>query len=202
LTAKRLLSNQTFREVYGTETLDIDQRLNITSLTFLFTDLKDSVALYERIGDLAAHDLVRSHFHALTRIVASEAGAIVRTIGDAVMATFPTPDRAVAAALRMRETMDKLNQEHRTDDLLLKIGIHEGPCLAVMENGRQDYFGRTVNVAARVQDLAVSRAIFATESVVENPQTSMLLEANNLRPLVKRMTLRGIAGEMMVYEIP
>jgi class 3 adenylate cyclase len=71
-----------------------------------------------------------------------------------------------------------------------------------MENGRQDYFGRTVNVAARVQDLAVSRAIFATESVVENPQTSMLLEANNLRPLVKRMTLRGIAGEMMVYEIP
>jgi class 3 adenylate cyclase len=53
-----------------------------------------------------------------------------------------------------------------------------------------------------VQDLAVSRAIFATESVVENPQTSMLLEANNLRPLVKRMTLRGIAGEMMVYEIP
>jgi len=202
LTAKRLLSNQTFREVYGTETLDVDQRLNITSLTFLFTDLKDSVALYERIGDLAAHDLVRSHFHALTRIVASEAGAIVRTIGDAVMATFPTPDRAVAAALRMREAMDKLNQEHKTDDLLLKIGIHEGPCLAVMENGRQDYFGRAVNVAARVQDLAVSRAIFATESVVENPQTSMLLEANNLRPVVKRTTLRGIAGEMMVYEIP
>jgi class 3 adenylate cyclase len=202
LTAKRLLSNQTFREVYGTETLDVDQRLNITSLTFLFTDLKDSVALYERVGDLAAHDLVRSHFHALTRIVASEGGAIVRTIGDAVMATFPTPDRAVAAALRMREAMDKLNQEHETDDLLLKIGIHEGPCLAVMENGRQDYFGRTVNVAARVQDLAVSRGIFATESVVENPQTSRLLEANNLRPVVKRTTLQGIAGEIMVYEIP
>jgi class 3 adenylate cyclase len=126
----------------------------------------------------------------------------VRTIGDAVMATFPTPDRAVAAALRMREAMDKLNQEHKTDDLLLKIGIHEGPCLAVMENGRQDYFGRTVNVAARVQDLAVSRGIFATESVVEYPQTSMLLEANNLRPVVNRTTLQGIAGEIMVYEIP
>jgi class 3 adenylate cyclase len=202
LTAKRLLSNQTFREVYGTETLDVDQRLNITSLTFLFTDLKDSVALYERIGDLAAHDLVRSHFHALTRIVASEGGAVVRTIGDAVMATFPTPDRAVAAALRMREAMDDLNREHETDDLLLKIGIHEGPCLAVMENGRQDYFGRTVNVAARVQDAAVSRGIFATESVVENPQTSRLLEVNNLRPLIKRTRLQGIAGEIMVYEIP
>jgi len=202
LTAKRLLSNQTFREIYGTETLDVDQRLNITSLTFLFTDLKDSVALYERIGDLAAHELVRSHFHALTRIVASEGGAIVRTIGDAVMATFPTPDRAVAAALRMREAMDILNEEHKTDDLILKIGIHEGPCLAVMENGRQDYFGRTVNVAARVQDLVVSRGIFATESVVENPQTSILLEANNIRPVVKRTTLQGISGAIMVYEIP
>jgi class 3 adenylate cyclase len=202
LTAKRLLSNQTFREVYGTETLDVDQRLNITSLTFLFTDLKDSVALYERIGDLAAHDLVRSHFHALTRIVASEGGATVRTIGDAVMATFPTPDRAVAAALRMREAMDKLNQGHKTDDLLLKIGIHEGPCLAVMENGRQDYFGRTVNVAARVQNLAVSWEILATGSVIENPQTSMLLESNNLKPVMKRAALKGIADAMMVYEIP
>lgn len=202
LTAKRLLSNQTFREVYGAETLDVDQRLNITSLTFLFTDLKDSVALYERVGDLAAHDLVRSHFHALARVVASEGGAIVRTIGDAVMATFPTPDRAVAAALRMREAMDKLNQEHETDVLVLKIGIHEGPCLAVMENGRQDYFGRTVNVAARVQDLAVPRRIIATESVVENLQTSKLLEANNLRPVVKRATLKGITGEIMIYEIP
>jgi class 3 adenylate cyclase len=202
LTAKRLLSNQTFRNVYGTETLDVDQRLNITSLTFLFTDLKDSVALYERIGDLAAHDLVRAHFHALTHIVASQGGAIVRTNGDAVMATFPTPDRAVAAALRMREAMHRLNQERKTEDLLLKIGIHEGPCLAVMENGRQDYFGRTVNVAARVQNLAVSREILATGSVIENPQTSMLLESNNLKPVMKRAALKGIADEMMVYEIP
>ena len=119
------------------------------------------------------------------------------------MATFPTPDRAVAAALRMREAMDRLNQERKIEDhLLLKIGIHEGPCLAVMENGRQDYFGRTVNVAARVQNLAVSRAIFATESVVENRQTSMLLEANNFIPVAKRAPLRGIAEEMSVYEIP
>src|SRR5438046_3276742 len=103
LTAKRLLTNQTFRDVYGTETLDVDQRLNITSLTFLFTDLKGSTALYERVGDLVAYDLVRAHFHVLTEIVAFEAGAVVKTIGDAVMATFPTPDRPVGAALRLRE---------------------------------------------------------------------------------------------------
>ena len=95
LTAKRLLTNQTFRDIYRTDTLDVDQRLKITSLTFLFTDLKGSTALYERVGDLVAYDLVRQHFHVLTEIVAAEAGAIVKTIGDAVMATFPTPDRAL-----------------------------------------------------------------------------------------------------------
>ena len=99
LTAKRLLTNQTFRDLYRTDTLDVDQRLKITSLTFLFTDLSGSTELYERVGDLVAFDLVQAHFQVLHEIVAAEAGAVVKTIGDAVMATFPTPDRAVAAAL-------------------------------------------------------------------------------------------------------
>ena len=131
LTAKRLLSNQTFRDIYRTDTLDVDQRLKITSLTFLFTDLKGSTELYERVGDLVAFDLVREHFRVLNEIVAAEAGAVVKTIGDAVMATFLTPDQALAAALRMRDAMRKLNETHGREDLLLKIGIHEGPCLAV-----------------------------------------------------------------------
>src|SRR5690606_25673180 len=118
-----------------TDALDIDQCLKISSLTFLFTDLRGSTRLYERVGDLAAYDLVRAHFQVLNEIVATEAGAVVKTIGDAVMATFPTPDRAVAAALRMREAMHRLSAEHGgAADLLLKIGIHEGPCLVVTLN--------------------------------------------------------------------
>jgi hypothetical protein len=74
LTAKRMLTNQTFRDVYKADNLNIDQRLKITSLTFLFTDLKGSTALYERVGDLAAFDLVRAHFHALLEIISSEKG--------------------------------------------------------------------------------------------------------------------------------
>src|SRR4029077_4764612 len=148
LTAKRLLTNQVFRDIYGTDTIDVEQRLKITSLTFLFTDLKGSTELYERVGDLVAFDLVKAHFRVLNEIVASEAGAVVKTIGDAVMATFPTPNRAVAAALRMREAMSELNAEYTCDNLLLKIGIHEGPCLAVTLDERQDYFGQTVNIAS------------------------------------------------------
>jgi class 3 adenylate cyclase len=202
LTAKRLLTNQVFRDIYGTDTIDVEQRLKITSLTFLFTDLKGSTELYERVGDLVAFDLVKAHFRVLNEIVASEAGAVVKTIGDAVMATFPTPNRAVAAALRMREAMRDLNDGHSREDLLLKIGIHEGPCLAVVLNDRQDYFGTTVNIAARVQGLADSRTILATRSVVTDPQASALLETSGLKPVSQSRALRGIADEVAVYEIP
>jgi class 3 adenylate cyclase len=202
LTAKRLLTNQVFRDIYGTDTIDVDQRLKITSLTFLFTDLQGSTPLYERVGDLAAFELVSAHFQVLEEIVAAEAGAVVKTIGDAVMATFPTPDRAVAAALRMREAMQNLNRERQADDLFLKIGIHEGPCLAVVLNDRQDYFGQTVNIAARVQDLADARAILATGSVVGHEAAASLLEKKGLAPKARSRMLRGVSNELEVYEIP
>jgi len=198
LTAKRMLTNQTFRDVYRTDTLDVDQGLKITSLTFLFTDLKGSTALYDRVGDLAAYDLVREHFRVLHEIVTAEAGAVVKTIGDAVMATFPTPDRALAAALRMRESVKDI----REGDLLIKIGIHEGPCLAVTLNDRLDYFGQTVNIAARVQGLADAKAIFATRPVVEHPQAAKLIESNGLAPTEQLAALRGVADKMAVFQIP
>jgi class 3 adenylate cyclase len=135
-------------------------------------------------------------------VVAAETGAVVKTIGDAVMATFTTPDRAVAAALRMREEMARINAERRNEDLLLKIGIHEGPCLAVTLNNNQDYFGHTVNMAARVQGLASSHAIFATKSVVEDTNSAKILKGSGLQPSMQRAALRGIADETTVYEIP
>ena len=201
LTAKRLLTNQTFRDLYRTDTLAIGQRLKILSLTFLFSDLKDSTALYEHVGDLVAFDLVNEHFRLLHEIIASERGAVVKTIGDAVMATFETPDRAIAAAIRMREAMSDLGAERQHQSLRLKMGIHEGSCLAVTLNGQQDYFGQTVNIASRVQGLAASRSIVVTESVVENADTRTLLEAIGLKPTRRSVALSGIVDKMSVYEI-
>jgi class 3 adenylate cyclase len=197
LTAKRLLSNQTFRDLYRTDTINVDQRLKITSLTFLFTDLQGSTELYDRVGDLVAYDLVSAHFRALQEIVAAEGGAVVKTNGDAVMATFPTPDRAVAAALRMRAAMRDLDGE-----LILKIGIHEGPCIAVMLNDRQDFFGQTVNIASRVQGLATPSSIFATAPVVSHSRSAQLLESGGITPLPKEQSLRGIAERWAVFELP
>jgi class 3 adenylate cyclase len=201
LTAKRLLTNQTFRDLYRTDTLAIGQRLKILSLTFLFSDLKDSTKLYEHVGDLVAFDLVNEHFRLLQEIIASERGAVVKTIGDAVMATFETPDRAIAAAIRMREAMSDLGAERQHQGLLLKMGIHEGSCLAVTLNGQQDYFGQTVNIASRVQGLAASRSIVVTESVVDNADTRTLLKAIGLKPTRRSVALSGIADKVSVYEI-
>ncbi|MFY9952170.1 adenylate/guanylate cyclase domain-containing protein [Bradyrhizobium sp.] len=201
LNAKRLLTNQTFRDIYRTETLAIGQRLKILSLTFLFSDLKDSTALYERVGDLTAFDLVNEHFRLLQEIIASERGAVVKTVGDAVMATFETPDRAIAAAIRMREAMSDLGAERQHQSLRLKLGIHEGSCLAVTLNGQQDYFGQTVNVASRVQGLADSRSIMVTEQVVENADARALLETSGLKPTPRSVALSGIADKVSVYEI-
>src|SRR5450631_3135896 len=201
LSAMRLLTNQTFRDIYRTETLAIGQRLKILSLTFLFSDLKDSTALYERVGDLVAFDLVNEHFRLLQEIIASERGAVVKTIGDAVMATFETPDRAIATAIRMREAMSDLGAERKHQSLRLKMGIHEGSCLAVTLNGQQDYFGQTINIASRVQGLAASRSIMVTEPVVANTRARALLETNGLTPTLRRVELSGIADKVSVYEI-
>jgi class 3 adenylate cyclase len=102
----------------------------------------------------------------------------------------------------MREAMRELNAQRGHEDLLLKIGIHEGPCLAVNLNDRQDYFGQTVNIASRVQNLAQSRSIFATEPVVENPDSAALLKEHALMPLPREIQLRGVSEKVKIYEIP
>jgi class 3 adenylate cyclase len=201
LTASRLLSNQTFRDLYRTGTLNTDQRFKITNLTILFTDLEGSTALYDRVGDLVAFDLVRDHFAALLTSIASEGGAVVKTIGDAVMATFPTPDRAMRAALRMRAAMRDLNEAVGREDLALNIGLHEGPCLAVMLDERQDYFGQTVNVASRVQGLADPTAILATKSIVESANVGRILAEAGFTTTARQSSLRGVSEAVTVYEI-
>ena len=203
LTAKRLLSNQTFRDLYRTDTLDVDQRLKITSLTFLFTDLRGSTELYERVGDLVAFDLVRAHFQVLQRdrrLRGRRGRQDHRRRGDGDVPDAGPGDRRRAA--HARGDARSSTSEHGREDLLLKIGIHEGPCLAVTLNERQDYFGQTVNIASRVQGLADSQSIFATGAVVSDSKTADLLLRKALTPQSQSVSLRGIEREVPVYAIP
>jgi class 3 adenylate cyclase len=108
----------------------------------------------------------------------------------------------VAAALKMRKAMRDLNAERGREDLLLKIGIHEGPCIAVSMNERQDYFGQTVNIASRVQGLATSQSIFATNAVISDARAAEVLDQAKVTPVSKGAMLRGVASEMPLYAIP
>ena len=200
LTATRMLSNQAFRDLYRAATLDPDQRFKITSLTMLFTDLRGSTALYDRVGDLAAFDLVRRHFGELLSAVSAEGGAVVKTIGDAVMAAFPTPGRGLRAAMAMRRAMRAINESRSGDDLVLKIGLHSGPCLAVTLNDRQDYFGMAVNIASRVQGRAEPNAILATRSVLDGLEDRALLEDAGNLVTSRLLALRGVSEELEVFE--
>jgi class 3 adenylate cyclase len=102
----------------------------------------------------------------------------------------------------MRAAMDVLNAERGTRDLVVKIGIHEGPCLAVMLNERQDYFGQTVNIAARVQSLSTSQEMHITGPINDAPAVAAILRREAITPIQKQAALRGIADKIVVYEIP
>jgi class 3 adenylate cyclase len=196
LSGKQLLTTQTFRELFRTETIAPGEGLELKGLSILFTDLQASTAMYERVGDLHALELVRKHFEILNDVIARERGAVVKTIGDAVMASFAEPDRAVSAALRMNESVRRAGL-----DLILKIGLHAGPCVAIQSNNQIDYFGRTVNIAARVQGIADGGEIVLTDAVWQHPRVPQLVERAGQRVRVDRVQLKGIADDVEVRRL-
>jgi class 3 adenylate cyclase len=194
LTGPRLIASQAFRDLFRAESIPSEGGLELKGATVLFTDLKGSTAIYERVGDIRAYDLVRRHFAALRAIAAAEGGAIVKTIGDAVMASFADPVAAMRAAMRMNQAIERLGE----GELTLKIGLHTGPCIAVELNDRLDYFGRTVNIAARVQGIAGPGEIVCTEAVHGTPGVRELTAEAGLVAERSTVPLRGIAGDVAV----
>jgi class 3 adenylate cyclase len=201
LTGKMLLNNQTFRELFRVQTLAPDLKLTLKSLTLLFTDLKGSTELYDKTGDVYAYQVVQEHFRLLHNAVRRHDGAIVKTMGDAIMASFSTPRDAVAAAVEMIEAMEAVNARVKADghETGLKVGVHEGAALAVNAESRLDYFGQTVNIAARVQALASSGEIWITESVASGAGVSPLLEGAGFAKERKVVSLKGVGAPTPVF---
>jgi class 3 adenylate cyclase len=199
LSGGALLARQTFRRLFRSERIDEREGLGIRQVTFLFTDLKGSTALYERLGDLNAYALVREHFGLLGASIQEHSGAVVKTIGDAVMAVFSRPTDAVAAALHILEEIERHNREHGQPGIILKIGAHCGPCIAVNLNDNLDYFGQTVNVAARVQSLADAGEICISEALHTAPGVAELLADRKIVEFDS--PLRGVEGSASVYRI-
>jgi class 3 adenylate cyclase len=197
LSGSRLLSTQTFLDLFPSETVMSAGGLAVKRVAVLFTDIKGSTALYDRIGDMKAFNLVRQHFGVLRDVIAANHGALVKTIGDAVMASFHEPLDAIRAALDMLLQIRRFNDSAGQELITLKIGAHVGECLAVTLNERLDYFGRTVNLAARVQGLAAENEIYLSDEMYRLPGAADLLAAIQCDPQIVRV--KGIQREIAVH---
>jgi class 3 adenylate cyclase len=170
LTADRVTALQAFRDLFSDDVLRPGDEVAVGRIALLFSDLKGSTALYQSIGDASAYHLVRDHFAFLARVIREHEGAIVKTIGDAVMAAFVSPAQAVAAAIAIQRQVAAFNRagQGKGPAIVIKLGVHGGPTIAVTLNDRLDYFGSTVNMAARLQGESRGGEIVLSPEVAED----------------------------------
>lgn len=200
-TARDVMLVPSFRRDFSSQLLKPGLALRVARVALLFSDLTGSTELYASAGDAAAFRLVFDHFDVVNRALEAHGGAVVKTMGDAVMAAFPTDEAALAAArevLKAFESFRAVAALHlRTH---IKLGVFGGPCYVVSANGALDYFGQTVNVAARLQGEARSGELVASAAVVDEA-----LAAGRLEPaeVVERYAARpkGVAEPVPVVRL-
>ena len=166
-TAAEVTALQVFRDLFASEALRPGEPISVGSLAVVFTDLKGSTRYYREIGDAPAFGSVLEHLELLRRTVAAEEGAVVKAMGDAIMAVFARPVSAVRAMLAAQQSV-------AGRPLALKVGIHYGPCIAVNQNGVLDYFGSTVNLAARLVGLSSGEDVVVSDAVLADPDVAAL----------------------------
>ena len=200
-TASAVIAMSEFRTLFAEEVLSPDTPISVGAVALMFTDLKASTSLYEAIGEAPAYALVRRHFDLLRDTIARCDGTIVKTIGDAVMAVFVDPARAVEAAFEMHRTIAADNAVRGEPPLSLKIGIHHGPCIAVTLNDILDYFGTAVNLAARIQKESRGGDTVLTEDIWSDGDVQHVLERRPHQHEVIVCEIRGLRGTKTIHRL-
>jgi class 3 adenylate cyclase len=192
-TAAEVTALQMFRDLFSTEALRPGEQISVGTLTVLFTDLRDSTKLYREIGDATAFGRVMNHFDVLRKAIVEHDGAIVKTIGDAVMAVFRSAPGALGAMLDAQRSLAE--PPAGVMPLKLKVGLHTGPCIAVTLNERLDYFGSTVNMAARLEGLSTGADVIISRAVYEDAKVRELMQSRGLSAVEFDMALKGFEDE-------
>ncbi|WP_019414733.1 adenylate/guanylate cyclase domain-containing protein [Paenisporosarcina sp. TG20] len=202
LTAREVTSLQLFRDLFATEVLSPEQQIGVGEMTILFTDLKGSTKLYEAIGDALAYSDVKKHFDYLKKHIQTNHGTIIKTIGDSVMAGFYQDTLALGAVHAIQANIDELNST-LSQPVSIKIGFYSGPVIAVNANDILDYFGRTVNMAARIQNQSSGNDLVMSEQGYND-----LLQTEDSKQLLTNYTathfeasLQGIDGTLSLVRL-
>jgi adenylate cyclase len=133
----------------------------------LFADISGSTSLYEKLGDIAARELVARCLEAMTAEVTGQGGTLIKTIGDEILTTFPDADSALAAACGIQTALNK-GIPGAAVALSVRIGVHFGPII----RGVDDIFGDAVNVAARITGMALPGEILASADAIKASSTA------------------------------
>jgi class 3 adenylate cyclase len=187
-TAAGVTALQAFRDLFPDDVLGDGVQAAIRSLTVVCCDVVGLERIAVESGDAYAAQLVRTAVDALREPVELARGAIVKTGGDGLMAVFTDPRDAVEVALRFGEAVAPLE---------LRSAVHRGPCVAVSTNGRLDYFGATVSLAARLARTARPGELLLTDVLTEDQRVAEVLPPAD-RGIV---TLRGIPEPVDVLRV-
>jgi adenylate cyclase len=178
-TAQRVMMLPRFRDRFSTEVLRPGLALKVKKVALLFTDLTGSTALYTALGEAAAFRVVLDHFEVLREAIARHGGAEVKTIGDAVMAAFGEEKAAIEASIAMLGAFEAYRAaKPERASLRLKVGVHAVASFVVTSNNQLDYFGQTVNMAARLQGVAAGGELVLDEESGERAQAAGWLGAD------------------------
>ena len=164
------------------------------SLAILFVDIAKSSQIYETLGNKKAQSLISTCLALLSGVTVQHNGAVIKTIGDELMCTFPNANDAVNAAIAMNQTLDQMpvNDKSQTYHLNIYVGLQYGQ---VIKDGN-DVFGDAVNVASRMVKLAKQRQILTTE------ETAMKLnsELKSCTKCFDKVVIKGKKGKVYIYE--
>lgn len=201
-TAAEVTTMQEFRDLFSSEVLAPGQQHAIRHIALVFSDLKGSTRLYEGIGDAAAYSRVNRHFDFIKQAVTRLNGSIVKTLGDGVMCAFQQLDDALAAAIQMQQQVYPWCELQEIDPpLVLKLGLHVGPAISMTANDRLDYFGRTVNIAARLGDQSRGNDVVMLRDVFDQASSRITLDHKNVAAERFNTRLRGFDAEQELIRL-
>ncbi len=187
-TAAAVTALQAFRDLFPDDAPSESAPGAIRSLTVVCAEVVGLDRIEAEFGDAHAAQLVATAFDALREPVAQSGGAIVRAVGDSLLAVFTYPREAVETALRFGDLVAPLE---------LRLALHRGPCVAIAADGRLDYFGATVSLATRLARAARAGEVLLTDALAEDDRIAKLL------PPAERgiVTLRGIVEPVDVLRV-
>jgi adenylate cyclase len=192
-----------FRDLFAAEVVAPGEQITVGEQSLLFTDLRGSTAMYHDLGDARAYAQVRSHFSVLGDAIRKNHGGIVKTIGDAMMAAFSNPGDAFSAAEAMFAGITEANRKSpQQQQLVLKAGLHAGPCLAINANDRLDYFGTAVNLAARLVDYSRGGELAVSDEIFRRADVRRRFEPRLSSAEKKQFVPRGFAGPITLWLVP